>query len=68
MGMTLCTSANPSALTEVAPGLQRPGRSGPLVLGCASRRRPAGGWPSARGWAAAVPATASPSGRWKPTR
>ena len=36
MGM----SANPPPPTEVAPGLQRPGRSGPLVLGYPSHRRP----------------------------
>ncbi len=44
MGM----SANPSAPTEVTRGLQRPGRSGPLVLGYPSRRRPADSPPSAR--------------------
>jgi len=68
MGMTLCTSANPSAPTEVTPWRQRPGRSGPLALGYAARKRPAGGRHAARRWAAAVPATASPSGRWTPTR
>jgi hypothetical protein len=68
MGMTLCTSANPSAPTEVASDLQRPGRPGPLALRYASGRRPPGSWPSARGWAAAVAATTSSTGRWRATR
>jgi hypothetical protein len=65
MGTIPCTSANPSAPTELDPGLQRPGRPGPLAPGSASQVDPAGSASSARAPRPAVGAVASILDRWR---